>query len=90
MQVQVQLFHFRECLPQGSEGGIATVVLPDGCTVADLVSHLKIHERLGCEPTEIVRRANWLVQVNGRFDLDPERALQNGDQVTMFPVLVGG
>lgn len=79
MQVQVHLFSvLREHLPPGSERGRATVTLPEGATVADLVAHLDITHRVR------------LVVVNGVQVEDRQRLLQDGDQVKLFPTMVGG
>jgi molybdopterin converting factor small subunit len=78
MQVQVKLFsRFREHLPPEARGE-ATVQLPDGATIDDLV------DRLG-----IVRRIK-LITINGERQADYSRPLRDGDRVRIFPVVVGG
>ncbi len=78
MQVQVRLFsRFREHLPPEARGE-ATIQLPDGATIDDLV------DRLG-----IVRRIK-LITINGERQADYSRRLHDGDNVRIFPVVVGG
>ncbi len=79
MQVHVHLFSvLRERLPPGSERGRATVTLPEGAAVADLIARLGITRRVR------------LVVVNGVQEEDRQRPLQDGDQVKLFPTMVGG
>jgi sulfur carrier protein ThiS len=78
MQVQVRLFsRLREYLPREARGE-ATVQVPEAATVADLLAHLGIAERVK------------LISINGQRETDPGRTLQNGDQVRIFPIVVGG
>ncbi len=91
MKIQVQLFSIlRDCLPPDAERGQATIALPDGATLADLVTHLGIDQQLGYSAPEIITRAAWQVVINGSFASDIERSLQDGDQVQIFPPLAGG
>ena len=91
MQIQEQLFSIlRDCLPADAEGGQATVTLPEGASLADLVRHLGIDEYLGYVAAELTSRAHWQVMVSGQFELDMERKLQNGDEVRIFPPVSGG
>jgi sulfur carrier protein ThiS len=79
VQVYVHLFSvLREHLPPGSEGGRATVTLPEAATVADLIAHLGISRRVR------------LVVINGVQQEDRQRPLQEGDQVKLLPSMVGG
>ena len=79
MQIEVHLFSvLREHLPPGSDRGRATVTLPDGATVTDLITHLNITRRVR------------LVVVNGIQEEDRGRFLQDSDQVKLFPTMVGG
>jgi len=79
MQIHVHLFSIlREHLPPGGERGRATVTLPEGVTVADLIAHLGIARRVR------------LVTVNGVQEKDRGRPLQDGDDVKLFPAMVGG
>jgi molybdopterin converting factor small subunit len=78
MQVHVKLFsHFRERLPRET-GGAATVDLPDGATVEDLLAHLSVAERVK------------LISINNEPETDRQRALRDGDAVQIFPPVVGG
>jgi sulfur carrier protein ThiS len=78
MQIQVKLFsRFREHLPRETRGE-ATVELPEGSTVGQLVAHLGIERRVR------------LIVVNDEPEPDRDRPLQDGDQVKVFPVVVGG
>ena len=91
MRVEVKLYSIlRDCLPSGSVKGKARVSLPEGSTLAELVSHVGIDRRLECEAAELTRGASWQVMVNGRYEGDMARRLQNGDQVHIFPPIVGG
>ena len=79
MRVHVHLFSIlREYLPPGGERGRAIVTLPESATVADLIAHLGITRRVR------------LVTVNGVQEADHGRSLQDGDQVKLFPTMVGG
>jgi sulfur carrier protein ThiS len=78
MQVHVKLFsRFREYLPQEARGE-ATVELPTGATVDQLLEHLGIRRRVK------------LIAVNGEREADRNRVLCEGDSVRIFPVTVGG
>jgi sulfur carrier protein ThiS len=79
VRVHIHLFSIlREHLPPGGEQGRATVALPEGATVADLVAHLGITRRVR------------LVTVNGVQETDHGRPLHDGDQLKLFPTMVGG
>lgn len=79
MQIYVHLFSIlRERLPPGGERGRATVMLAEGATIADLIAHL-----------DITRRVR-LVVVNGSQEKNHQRPLQDGDQVKLFPPMIGG
>lgn len=94
MQIDIQLFSIlRDCLPPEAErahGQSYAVTLPDGATLADLVTHLGIDRRLGCSATEIEAKAGWQVLVSGKYERDMMRRLQDGDQVRIFPPVAGG
>jgi molybdopterin converting factor small subunit len=78
MQVQVKLFSLlREHLPEEAKGE-GTIDLPEGATVEDLVEHLGI-----------VRRIR-ILSINGERETDRARPLQEGDNVRIFPFVVGG
>lgn len=91
MQVHVQLFSIlRKCLPPDAERGHATITLPKGATLADLVTHLGIDRCLGYGAAELTSRASWQVLVSNQFELDMGRVLQDGDEVRIFPPIAGG
>jgi molybdopterin converting factor small subunit len=96
MQIQIQLFSvLRECLPPDAEGhsardGKTVVTLPEGATVADLLSHLGIDRYLGVEAQALIEKAGWQVLINGVYEPDVRRALQDGDLVLVFPPISGG
>jgi sulfur carrier protein ThiS len=80
--VHVQLFsRFRALLPDEARGR-TTLDLPQGATVAHLLDALDLsdgaHGRV------------QLVAVNGRPRPDPDHVLHDGDQVRIFPFVVGG
>jgi sulfur carrier protein ThiS len=79
VRVEVQLFAtLAAFLPPLSREGAATLEVPPGTTVHDVLKRLGI-------PAEIERVA----LVNGG-EATPERALSSGDVVTVFPPLAGG
>lgn len=78
MDVHVKLFsRFRQHLPREARGE-ATVELSDAATVADLLDHLGIEGRV------------QLIAVNDEPETDQRRPLHSGDEVRIFPVVVGG
>ena len=78
MHVHVKLFsHFRERLPRETRGA-ATVELPEGATLEDLLTHLGIDGQVK------------LVTVNNKPETDRQRVLHDGDAVQVFPPVVGG
>lgn len=79
MKIEVRLFaNLADYLPPGTRGSSASVEVPDGATVADLVRRLAI-------PDELPR----LMLVNGR-DAGAEWRLAPGDVVSLIPPLAGG
>jgi molybdopterin converting factor small subunit len=79
MKVEVRLFALLErYLPPGAEGDTASLDVPLGTTVRDVVQLLEIPGELSC-----------LTVVNGR-DAPPEQLLIAGDVLSMFPPLAGG
>jgi molybdopterin converting factor small subunit len=91
MRIEVQLFSIlRDCLPPDAERGRATIHMPDGATLADLVTYLGIDRRLGFSATDVVGRAGWQVMVSGEYTPDVDRVLRDGDQVRIFPPVAGG
>jgi sulfur carrier protein ThiS len=78
MHVQVKLYsRFRELLP-GEARGEATVQLPHGATVTDLLEHLGVSGRVK------------LITVNGERQSEWARPLNDGDRVRVLPFAVGG
>ncbi|MDA8219603.1 MAG: DUF1786 family protein [Dehalococcoidales bacterium] len=79
MEVEVRLFaSLREYLPGVKTGEGTRLALPEGATVADLFAALAV-------PAEEVRQTF----VNGRV-VEPQRVLQEGDRVGIFPPVGGG
>ena len=79
MKVEVRLFaNLARYLPAGVRGEAATLELPEGATVGELVRHLAI-------PPELPR----LTLANGH-DAPPDRPLAPGDVVSIVPPLEGG
>lgn len=90
MKVHAKLFSIlRECLPPGAARSEATVELPEGACLTDLIVHLGIDRRLG-HPAQALSAVGWQVLVNGQFELDMSRALADGDHVQIFPPIAGG
>ena len=78
MHVHVQLFsRFRGLLPADAHGK-ATLEMPPGGTVGQLLDHLDIGGSIK------------LLDVNGKRETDRERVLCDGDTVRVFPMVVGG
>ena len=91
MQIHVQLFSIlRDCLPPSAERGKATIDMPEGATLGDLVVHLGIDQYLGFSAADMSARAGWQVMVSGRHEPNVERVLQDGEQVIIFPPISGG
>ncbi len=79
MKIEVKLFAtLSRYLPVASNSNSATVQVPDGCTVGQLVSSLGI-------PGETPA----IVLVNG-CDASRAQFLRDGDVLAMFPPLAGG
>lgn len=79
MKIQVELYAtLSKFLPPGAEGRKATVELPDGSSVGDLLRHLGI-------PAEMAA----LLLVNGTHQ-PPETVLEDGGVLAVFPPLAGG
>lgn len=79
MNVEVRLFAtLQSYLPAGAHGDGASLDLPAGTTVRDVMDSLKIPSDLAC-----------LTVVNGR-DAEPEQILAPGDELALFPPLAGG
>jgi molybdopterin synthase sulfur carrier subunit len=79
MKVDVRLFAtLQSYLPAGARGDCASLELPPGATVGDVMASLNIPRDVAC-----------LIVVNGH-DADPEQVLVAGDELAMFPPLAGG
>jgi len=79
MKVEVRLFALLErYLPAGAEGDGASLDVPAGTTVRDVVESLRIPSELSC-----------FTVINGR-DAPPDQVLAPGDVLSMFPPLAGG
>ena len=80
MQINLKLFAtLRKKLPPGSSKGKTTLDLADNATINDLIQQLDI-------PLELAQ----MVLVNGEQTREFERALTDGDQVSIFPPVAGG
>ena len=80
MQVKVKLFaSLRKYLPEGTSGSEATLELPDGSTVRDVLAQLGI-------PEQTAR----IVMVNGEHCPDLGQTLQDGQTISVFPPMAGG
>ena len=74
--------HLHTILQKPTDHGLVNrllIELPDGAQLADLIEHLEIE----LEPEAL------LLAVNGRV-ADPERQLEDGDQVNLMPAISGG
>jgi molybdopterin converting factor small subunit len=79
MKVEVRLFALLErYLPPDASGDAASLDVPPGTTVRDVIELLEIPKDLSC-----------LTVINGR-DASPEQLLAPGDVLSMFPPLAGG
>lgn len=65
-------------LPTGAQGRTATIEVPSGSTVRDVIRHLGMSEDVACVPV-----------VNG-MRATADRALQDGETLSLFPPLAGG
>jgi len=68
--------HLREKLPPES-GGRCEMTLPEGSRVADVIARLDLPGASACA-------------VNGQIERDPQRLLQEGDEVRFFRPGAGG
>jgi len=91
LKIQVQLFStLRDCLPTEAERGRALVNMPPGANLQDMFDRLGVDRCLGSGKTFAQQIDSWQVSVNGEFTRDLSRALQDGDQVVVFPHMAGG
>ena len=78
MRIHVRLFsRFRDRYPPEARGE-ATIELPEGATVAQLLAHVGTEKRVK------------LITVNGMQVTDRQLTLHDGDSVRVFPIAVGG
>ena len=80
----------RDCLPSDAQRGRVLIDLPEGASLLDLFVRLGIDRRLGCEAAEVAGKAGWQVLVNGSYEAQMLRVLSDGDEVQVFPPVVGG
>jgi sulfur-carrier protein len=79
MQIRVKLHGtLRKYLPAGTSENVVQVDVPEGATVADVVSRLTIPP------------AHTKVMVSGNEQLEPTSVLRNGQELNLFPPLAGG
>jgi len=91
MEIRVHLFSIlQDCLPAGARRGRATITLPEGATVGDLMVHLGIDAYLGYSPRAVIEEAGWQVSVSGRFGAKADQVLHDGDEVLIMPHASGG
>ena len=80
MKIELRLFaSLRKRLPPGSPRGKCDLELPDGTTIGQLLLRM-----------DIPRASAQMVLVNGDHDSDFERALRDGDVLSVFPPVAGG
>jgi molybdopterin converting factor small subunit len=79
VKVEVQLFAtLAAYLPAAAGSDSATLDVPEGSTVDDLVRALAIPLELDC------------IRVVNGVDADPDQVLSAGDVLSIFPPLAGG
>jgi molybdopterin converting factor small subunit len=79
MKVRLKLFAtFRRYLPPGTQGSACDLEIPEVAQVSDLLSQFGVPEK-----------ESLMILVNGR-DAGPDRVLQDGDVVAVFPAVAGG
>lgn len=79
MKIEVRLFAtLATYLPEESDGRSATLEVPDGGTVADVVRSLGIPDDM-----------SFVTMINGR-DAALDQPLVDGDVLSLFPPLAGG
>jgi sulfur-carrier protein len=79
MKVRVKLFAtLRKYMPAGAGGDTVTLELPDGAAACDAIAALGI-------PAD---RARMIVSSNEQ--LAPTSALQDGQEIDLFPPMAGG
>ena len=79
MKIEVRLFAtLATYLPEESDGWSATLEVPDGGTVTDVVRSLGIPDEMP-----------FVTMINGR-DAALDQPLADGDVLSLFPPLAGG
>ena len=68
----------RKYLPAGSHDNVVPLQMPEGATVADVITHLAISP------------AHTRMIVSGADHLEPTTVLHDGQEVNLFPPLAGG
>ena len=80
MNIEVRLFAtLRECLPAGSSRTSTQVDMPAGSTITDVLDELGIP----------VAKA-FLVLVNGLYESNKDRQLDDGCVLSIWPPVAGG
>jgi molybdopterin converting factor small subunit len=80
MHVRVKLMaSLRNKLPPDAKGGVVDLELEPGASVAAVL------DRLGIAGGQV-----HLVMINGVMELDRQRLLLAGDELTVFPPVAGG
>ena len=80
MSIEVRLFAtLRKCLPAGSSRTSGHLEMPPGSSIADLL------DRLGIPPA-----AAFLILVNGLYESDRNRKLEDGCALSIWPPVAGG
>ncbi len=80
MEVKLRLFAtLRKKLPAGTKAGKAVLTLGQDATIRDVIQQLDIPQDLA-----------QMVLVNGEQIREFDRALADGDSLSIFPPLAGG
>jgi molybdopterin converting factor small subunit len=80
MRIELRLFaSLRKKLPPDSPRGRCELELPAETTIGDLLARM-----------DIARTRAQIILVNGEHDRDFDRALQDGDVLSVFPPVAGG
>ena len=80
MNIEVRLFAtLREYLPTGSERTCARIDMPACASIVDVLTKLGIPEA-----------AAFLVLVNGSYEADRRRKLEDGNVLSIWPPIGGG
>jgi len=79
MKITVKLFaNLRELLPEGGDGGSASMEVADGTTVGRVLDGLQVPGNM-----------KLLILVNSAH-ADKDRVLEPGDVLAVFPPIAGG